>query len=358
MDNKLTVQQLIEAGVHFGCRISRWNPKMAPYIHGRRNNTHVIDLRQTMRGLLRAQNLLFKIASEGQTVLWVGTKRQVKGVVQEAGQRTGMPIVTERWIGGTLTNFSVIRSRLKRLEELESYDDAKIEEMKLKKKETAKMNREKRKITRNLGGIREMSKMPGAMVVIDPSRETNATKEARKMGVVTIGLLDTDCDPDSVDIVIPANDDALKSVRLMIEQLVDSVEAGWHDHGEKEAALGVAEKREEGVTDDVRPTRTRSLPTPIGEEGSAGEADAAPAAVAVAVAEEEAPAPAAEEAAPEATAEAAPEATAEAAPEATAEAAPEATAEAAPEATADAAPDAAPDADEPKPAEGDAGSEA
>jgi small subunit ribosomal protein S2 len=351
MDNKLTVQQLIEAGVHFGCRISRWNPKMAPFIHGRRNNTHVIDLRQTMRGLLRAQNLLFKIASEGQSVLWVGTKRQVKGVVQEAGQRTGMPIVTERWIGGTLTNFSVIRSRLKRLEELESYDDAKVEEMKLKKKELARMNREKRKITRNLGGIREMSKMPGAMVVIDPSRETNATKEARKMGVVTIGLLDTDCDPDSVDIVIPANDDALKSVRLMIEQLVDSVEAGWHDHGEKEASLGVAEKREEGISDEVRPTRTRTLPAPIGGEAAASDADTA----AVAVAEEGA-------AAPEATAEAAP------APAATAEAAPApaATAEAAPapEATAEAAPapaataEAAPAVEEPKPADGGAGSEA
>ncbi len=290
MDNKLTVQQLIEAGVHFGCRISRWNPKMAPFIHGRRNNTHVIDLRQTMRGLLRAQNLLFKIASEGQSVLWVGTKRQVKGVIQEAGQRTGMPIVTERWIGGTLTNFSVIRSRLKRLEELESIDDAKVEEMKLTKKELATMNREKRKITRNLGGIREMSSMPGAMVVVDPSRETNATKEARKMGVVTIGLLDTDCDPDSVDIVIPANDDALKSVRLMVEQLVDSVEAGWHDHGEKEAAMGVAEKREEGITDEVRPTRTRTLPKPMSEQGAAAKASPAVEAP-VAVAEDEAPAP-------------------------------------------------------------------
>ena len=316
---------------------------MAPYIHGRRNNTHVIDLRQTIRGLLRAQNLLFKIASEGQTVLWVGTKRQVKGVIREAGQRTGMPIVTERWIGGTLTNFSVIRSRLKRLEELESYDDAKVEEMKLKKKELAKMNREMRKITRNLGGIREMSKMPGAMVVVDPSRETNATKEARKMGVVTIGLLDTDCDPDSVDIVIPANDDALKSVRLMIEQLVDSVEAGWHDHGEKEAALGVAEKREEGITDDVRPTRTRTLPQPLSEQGTVGEAVAG-AEVAVAVAE--APTP-------DAVAEVAPESAPEPAPESAPEPAPESAPESAPEAD----PQAAVEAPEPKAPEGDANSE-
>ena len=173
MDQNLSVQQLIEAGVHFGCRASRWNPKMAPFIHGRRNAIHVIDLRETMRGIIRAQNLLFQIASEGQGVLWVGTKRQIKGVVSEAGERTGMPIVTERWIGGTLTNFSVIRSRLRRLEQLEAIDEKKIEEQKLTKKEIATLTRERRKIERNLGGIREMSTLPGAMVVIDPSREYN-----------------------------------------------------------------------------------------------------------------------------------------------------------------------------------------
>lgn len=271
MENKLTVQQLIEAGVHFGCRVSRWNPKMAPFIHGRRNAIHVIDLRQTMRGILRAQNLLFRIASEGQTILWVGTKRQVKGVIQDAGQRTGMPIVTERWIGGTLTNFSVIRSRLKRLEELESIDERVVEEQKLTKKEIATLHRERRKITRNLGGIREMSSMPGAMVVVDPSREYNAAREARKMGVVTIGLLDTDCDPGDVDIVVPGNDDALKSVRLVIDQLVDSVEAGWHQHREHMAAVGSAEKKSEEaeVTDEVRPTRSQRAPRRTGTEAEA-----------------------------------------------------------------------------------------
>ena len=166
-----------------------------PYIHGRRGMIHVIDLRETVKGLLRAQNLLFQIASEGQTVLWVGTKRQVKGVIEDAGQRTGMPIVTERWIGGTLTNFSVIRSRLKRLAQLEAIDERAIEQQKLTKKEVAQINRELRKIERNLGGIREMDKMPGAMVIVDPSREGNAIREARKMGIVVIGILDTDCDP-------------------------------------------------------------------------------------------------------------------------------------------------------------------
>jgi small subunit ribosomal protein S2 len=234
---------------------------MAPYIHGRRNLIHIIDLRETLRGVLRAQNLLYHLAAEGSTILWVGTKRQVKGVIQEAGQRTGMPVVTERWIGGTLTNFSVIRSRLKRLEELE-----KMEEdgsgAQLSKKMLSSMRRMRRKITRNLGGIREMTGMPGAMVVVDPAREANAVREARRMGVAVIGVLDTDCDPASVDIVIPGNDDALKSVRLMIEQLVSSVEEGSANHRERFASVGSAEKRDELMPpgDEPRPTRGQRLP--------------------------------------------------------------------------------------------------
>src|SRR5204862_6855351 len=166
----LNAQQLIDAGVHFGCRVSRWNPKMAPYIHGRRNLIHIIDLRETLRGILRAQNVLYHMAAEGSSILWVGTKRQVKGVIQDAGQRAGMPIVTERWIGGTLTNFSVIRSRLKRLEELERMEeDGGLSQY--SKKMVSSLRRERRKIVRNLGGIREMTSMPGAMVVVDPARE-------------------------------------------------------------------------------------------------------------------------------------------------------------------------------------------
>lgn len=273
--SNIDAQKLIEAGVHFGCRVSRWNPKMAPYIHGRRGMIHVIDLRETVKGLLRAQNLLFRIASEGQTVLWVGTKRQVKGVIQDAGQRTGMPIVTERWIGGTLTNFSVIRSRLKRLVQLEAIDEKAIEAQKLTKKEVAQINRERKKIDRNLGGIREMDRMPGAMVIVDPSREGIAVREARKMGIVVIGLLDTDCDPNDVDIVIPGNDDALKSVRLLIEELVDSVEAGHHQHTDSLKAVGAAQRSDEGEQtlpgDDVRPTTGNVLP----ERGEGAPAPAA-----------------------------------------------------------------------------------
>lgn len=287
---KLTVPALIEAGVHFGCRHSRWNPKMAPYIHGRRGAIHVIDLRETMRGLIRARNLLFNIASEGQTVLWVGTKRQVKGVIQDAGERTGMPVVTERWIGGTLTNFSVIRSRLRRLEQLEAIDEKAVADQKLTKKELATINREKRKITRNLGGIREMNGMPGAMVVVDPSREGNAVREARKMGIVVIGLLDTDCDPSHVDIVIPGNDDALKSVRLLVDQLISSVEEGWHQHTDRVQTMGIAEKAPETASgDEPRPSRP-SRPLPPKKEGE-GEAPAADAGAAQADAPAPAPAP-------------------------------------------------------------------
>ena len=304
----VSVTQLIEAGVHFGCRVSRWNPKMAPYIYGRRNLIHVIDLRQTLRGILRAQNVLYHLAAEGSAILWVGTKRQVKGVVAEVGERTGMPIVTERWTGGTLTNFSVIRSRLRRLEELE-----KIEEdgssSEYSKKALATLRRERRKITRNLGGIREMNGIPGAMVVVDPAREYNAVREARKMGLIVIGILDTDCDPSKADIVIPGNDDALKSVRLLIEQLAEAVEEGGANHRDNMASVDAAEKHEDLEEGIVRPTRTlRPIPALVKETEAGGQA----AASATAAAETEVPpAEPAPEADPAPSTAAAPEASVE-----------------------------------------------
>jgi small subunit ribosomal protein S2 len=292
-----SVHELIDAGVHFGCRVARRNPRMEPYIYGRRNNIHIIDLRETLKGILRAQNLLYHMAAEGSSILWVGTKRQIKGVILEAGERTGMPVVTERWIGGTLTNFSVIRSRLRRLEELEGMEeDGSINAY--SKKMIASLRRMKRKITRNLGGIREMSTVPGAMVVVDPSREYNAVREARKLGIVVIGILDTDCDPTDMDIVIPGNDDALKSARLMVEQLVAAVEEGSANHREALASADVAEMHaEETYEGEPRPTRAiRPIPdTAMSADGEgAAEAVAEDAsATATAVAElpaEEAPA--------------------------------------------------------------------
>jgi small subunit ribosomal protein S2 len=276
---EITVQQLIDAGVHFGCHSSRWNPKMAPYIQSRRNLIHIIDLRETVRGLLRARNFLYHLAADGAQIMWVGTKRQVKGVIREAGDRTGMPVVTERWIGGTLTNFSVIRSRLRRLEELERMEeDGGIRQH--SKKFISALRREQRKINRNLGGIREMASIPGAMVVVDPSREYNAVREARKMGMAVIGILDTDCDPEGIDIVIPGNDDALKSVRLMVETLVASVEEGAANARQSLAAVGTAERAEDGpMGDEPRPTRGNVAPRPRQEPVAPLPVDVDPAAV-------------------------------------------------------------------------------
>jgi len=246
---------------------------MAPYLHGRRGSIHIIDLRQTIRGLLRAQNFLYHLVAEGQQILWVGTKRQVKGVIREAGERTGMPVVTERWIGGTLTNFSIIRSRLRRLEELESMEeDGSLSNY--SKKMVATLRRERRKITRNLAGIRDMAGVPGAMIVVDPQREYNAVREARKLGVAVIGLCDTDCDPSQVDIVIPGNDDALKAVRALIEILSQSVEEGASNHRERMAETDSAQRHsgEDGpMGDEPRPTRGKTLPS----RGSAPKVDPA-----------------------------------------------------------------------------------
>jgi small subunit ribosomal protein S2 len=278
----VTVQQLIEAGVHFGCRVSRWNPKMAPFIYGRRNLIHIMDLRETLRGLLRAQNFLYHVAAEGHQILWVGTKRQVKGVIHDAGTRTGMPVVTERWIGGTLTNFSVIRSRLRRLEELERMeDDGTMANH--SKKMVSTLRRERKKIERNLGGIREMGQIPGAMVVVDPAREINSVKEARRLGIPVVGVLDSDCDPTLVDIVIPGNDDALKSVRLLLDRLVSSVEEGSANRREQATADGGLKGEAMPAGDEPRPTRSqraadlrpKRAPAPAGATPAAEEGDAA-----------------------------------------------------------------------------------
>jgi len=245
---------------------------MAPFIHGRRNMIHVIDLRETMRGLIRARNFLYHLVSDGQQILWVGTKRQIKSVIADAGERSGMPTVTERWIGGTLTNFSVIRSRLRRLEELETMEeDGTIKQY--SKKAIASLRREHRKITRNLSGIREMAGIPGAMVVVDPGREYNAVREARKMGLAVIGILDTDCDPEGVDVVIPGNDDALRSVRLLVESLVGSVEEGGAAHRDRLAMTGSAERTPdaEGMGDEPRPTRAQTISRP--SAGASGASD-------------------------------------------------------------------------------------
>ena len=251
----ISVQKLVDCGVHFGCRISRWNPKMRPYIYGRRNSIHIIDLRYTVRGLLRATNFLRKVAQSGEQVLFVGTKRQVKGILEEQAKACEMPYVSERWIGGTLTNFDVIRRRLARLEELERMEaDGSIEQY--SKKMLSSFRREKRKITRNLEGIRTMTRIPGVMFIVDPGREVNAVREANKMGIPVVCLADTDCDPDMIDILIPANDDALKSVSLLLGMVVESIKEGRRAMDVEAIARAQAQPAESAQT-EPRPTRRR-----------------------------------------------------------------------------------------------------
>jgi small subunit ribosomal protein S2 len=221
----LAVKDLIDAGVHFGHRASRWNPKMKPYIYGKRNLIHIIDLKETVRGLLRATKYFNRVASSNGLILFVGTKRQAADTIVEECKRCQMPYVTERWLGGTLTNFRTIRSRLERLEELESILDGE-QALSYSKKMISTLTRERRKIQRNLEGIRHMTRLPEALLVVDPHREHIAVTEARKLGIKVVALLDTDCDPDLVDLPIPGNDDSMRSIELVVKRLVDAIVEG------------------------------------------------------------------------------------------------------------------------------------
>ncbi len=219
------VRELVNSGIHFGHRISRWNPKMAPYIFGRRNLIHIIDIRETVKGLLRGKKFLAQVVSRGEDVLFVGTKRQARHAVTTQAQKLGMPFVTKRWLGGTLTNFRTIRSRLGRLEELEAAEaDGRLQQY--SKKAVAMHTRELRKIRSNLEGIRIMDKLPGAMVVVDVRREHLAVREAKKLGITTVCLIDTDSDPDFADIPIPGNDDSMRSIDTVLSHLAGAIEEG------------------------------------------------------------------------------------------------------------------------------------
>jgi small subunit ribosomal protein S2 len=219
------VKDLVEAGVHFGHRVSRWNPKMRPYIYARRNVIHIIDVRETVRGLLRAKKYLAQVASRGSLVLFVGTKRQAADTVEREAERCGMPYVNDRWLGGSLTNYRTIRSRLSRLEELERIRDSDEINTYSKKMQSA-LNREYRKMFRNLHGMRSMSRLPECLIVIDPKKEKNAVNEARKLGIATVALIDTDCDPDMVDLPIPGNDDSMRSIEIVIKMVADAILGG------------------------------------------------------------------------------------------------------------------------------------
>ncbi len=249
---------LIEAGIHFGHRANNWNPKMAPYIFGKRNKIHIIDVKETIKGLLLARKFLSKLVAGGKDVLFVGTKRQARACIERHVGETGMPYVTERWLGGTLTNFRTIRERLKRLEELEALEES-GEINNYSKKMESQLHREKEKIQRNLGGIRNMMRLPGAMVVIDVKRELNALREARKLGIPTVCLIDTDSDPDFADIAIPGNDDAMRAIEVVIQSLCAAVMEG--KSGRQAAREGAEEgeaPRRETPAGATAPPRRRS----------------------------------------------------------------------------------------------------
>ena len=231
------VKKLIEAGVHYGHRCSRWNPKMKPYIYGRKNSIHILDIRETLRGLLRAKKYLSQVAQGGSLVLFVGTKRQASDTVQQQAERCGMPFVSERWLGGALTNFRTIRNRMGRLEELEAIITS-DEINTFSKKMQSSLNREYRKIYRNLNGLRTMNRIPECLVIVDPTKEKNAIQEAQRLGVTTVALIDTDSDPDSVDLPIPGNDDGIRSIELILEQLSDSIRAGKAENPELQKKAG------------------------------------------------------------------------------------------------------------------------
>ena len=231
----IPLDSLLEAGVHFGHRVSRWNPKMAPYIYGKRNLIHIIDLKMTIRGLIRSTHFLSRLTAQGKQVLFAGTKRQARSLVEQAAKSLSMPYVSDRWIGGLLTNNEVVKRRLKRLFELEKMEEDGTINL-FKKKEISALRREKRRILRNLDGVRNMEGLPGALVVIDSNRERTGVLEANRLGIPVVAFLDTDCDPELIDIPIPGNDDAIRSIQVVLDHLVDSIQQGRKAWEEQKAA--------------------------------------------------------------------------------------------------------------------------
>lgn len=221
----ISMKQLLEAGVHFGHQTRRWNPKMAEYIFTERNGIYIIDLQKTVKKVEEAYQFIKDIAAQGESVLFVGTKKQAQESIKEEAERCGMFYVNQRWLGGMLTNFKTIRKRIERLHELERMREEGLYEV-LPKKEVIKLNHEEEKLQKFLGGIKNMTKLPGALFVVDPRKEKIAVAEARKLGIPIVAIVDTNCDPDEVDYVIPGNDDAIRAVKLLAEKIADAVLEG------------------------------------------------------------------------------------------------------------------------------------
>jgi small subunit ribosomal protein S2 len=218
----ISMKQLLEAGVHFGHQTRRWNPKMKKYIFTERNGIYIIDLQKTVKMVEQAYFFVRDAVMEGKTVLFVGTKKQAQESVEQEAKRCGMYFVSQRWLGGMLTNFKTIRSRVRRLEKIEKMEET-GEFALLPKKEVIKLKHEQEKLIKNLGGIRDMKELPGVLFVVDPRKEHIAIVEARSLGIPIVGIVDTNCDPDEVDYVIPGNDDAIRAVKLLASKIADAV---------------------------------------------------------------------------------------------------------------------------------------
>lgn len=243
--SSVTMKQLLEAGVHFGHQTRRWNPKMAPYIYGERNGIHIIDLRQTLEQINKTCETVENMVSSDGMILFVGTKKQAQGPIKTAAETAGMPYVNYRWLGGMLTNFSTIQKRVFYMKELERMEET-GENRSLTKKERLLLSRELTKLQANLGGIREMGKLPQAIFLVDVNNETTAVKEAQRLGIKVIALVDTNCDPDPIDFVIPGNDDAIRSVELIAGAVAEACRGAKEiASAKKEAAKQEAQAKQE-----------------------------------------------------------------------------------------------------------------
>lgn len=235
----VSMKELLEAGVHFGHQTRRWNPKMARFIFTERNGIYIIDLQKTVQKVDEAYEFVRDLAAKGESVLFVGTKKQAQNSIREEAERCNQFYVNERWLGGMLTNFRTIQTRIARLKELEAmFEDGTVEQY--TKKEAMLMQRELQKLEKNLGGIKDMKKLPGAIFVVDSKKEEIAVKEARKLGIPVIATVDTNCDPDVIDFPIPANDDAIRAVKLLTSKIADAVLEGRQGQQEEEETAAPA----------------------------------------------------------------------------------------------------------------------
>jgi small subunit ribosomal protein S2 len=271
----IAIKDLLEAGVHFGHQTKRWNPKMKEYIFGERNGIYILDLNKTKKKFQEAEEFVTNLAADGRTLLFVGTKRQAQDVISEEAARCGMFYINQRWLGGLLTNFTTIQRSLGRLRDLEAMvTDGRYDT--LSKKEIARNEKEKRKLLKNLEGIRNMTRLPDAIFVVDTRKEKIAVDEARKLKIPVLGIVDTNCDPDEVDFVVPGNDDALRAIRLFASKIADAISFGRTQRESRIAEEDAARAEEAAARDDAarltraaRPQR-RPEPTPTPTPTAAG----------------------------------------------------------------------------------------